>query len=172
MEGNKVMKEKLINQKEKPIFFIKKAMNSYIDALAQETDSLELRAKILGNRALINMWLKNYGKVIDDCVKALSINKNNIKLYVRATEAFLKLEKYDRCIKFADKGLEIDPNQKALLEMKNEAQKAKNKLEGVLDEKAEMKKKKLQILVQVCTAKGIVLGQPSDFPLPPVYSVI
>lgn len=75
MEANSVMKRNLLGKKERPIFFIKKAMDSYCDALYQKATCLEMRKKILSNRALINMWLKNYGKVVEDCVNSISIDQ-------------------------------------------------------------------------------------------------
>lgn len=146
-------------------------MNCYLDALAQETDSLELRAKILGNRALINMWLKNYGKVLEDCLHALSITPKNIKLYVRASEAFLSLEKFDKCIQMAQRGLEIDTKQKDLTDMLEEAKKGKNKLENSQEYKQKLESKKLMQLIELCQKKGIALGKASEFPLPPIYNV-
>ena len=57
-DGNKYMQEKLLNLpkgQEKPKFFIKKAMEAYCDALAQDAALPEIRKKVLSNRALINL---------------------------------------------------------------------------------------------------------------------
>jgi len=102
------MKEKLLNLpkgEERPIFFIKKAMDTYCDALAQSANMPEIRKKLLSNRALINLWLKNYGKVVEDCLNSISIDKTFISPYVRAVEALVGLGKWERAIQIADKGL-------------------------------------------------------------------
>lgn len=102
------MKEKLLNLKkgeERPIFFIKKAMDCYCDALFQQAKMPELRKKLLSNRALINLWLKNYGKVVEDCLNSISIDREFISPYVRAVEALVNLGKWEKAIKLADKGM-------------------------------------------------------------------
>jgi hypothetical protein len=65
----------------------------------------EIRKKILSNRALINLWLKNYGKVVEDCLNSISLDKTFMSPYVRATEALVGLGKWDRAIKMAEKGI-------------------------------------------------------------------
>lgn len=88
------MHEKLLNLpkgQEKPIFFIKKAMDAYCDALAQEAAHPDIRKRVLSNRALINMWLKNYGKVVEDCLNSISLDKSFISPYVRGAEALVAL---------------------------------------------------------------------------------
>jgi len=95
------MQEKLLNVpkgQDKPIFFIKKAMEAYCDALDQEAALPEIRKKVLSNRALINMWLKNYGKVVEDCLNSISLDKSFISPYVRCTEALVDLQKWEKAI--------------------------------------------------------------------------
>jgi len=163
------MKEKLIGQQDRPIYFIKKAMDSYCDALAQEAQCLDLRKKILSNRALINLWLKNYGKVVEDCIDAISIDPTFISPYVRGTEALVKLEKYDKAIQLAGKGLSQDSKNKVLLELKGEAESkfdASSMIE--LNKQKALKKKKNEI-IQTCLQKGVYIGALSDFVIPEVY---
>lgn len=88
------MQEKLLNLpkgQERPIFFIKKAMDAYCDALAQEAAHPDIRKRVLSNRALINLWLKNYGKVVEDCLNSISLDKSFISPYVRGAEALVAL---------------------------------------------------------------------------------
>lgn len=102
------MQEKLLNVpkgQDKPIFFIKKAMEAYCDALDQEAALPEIRKKVLSNRALINMWLKNYGKVVEDCLNSISLDKSFISPYVRCTEALVALQKWEKAIQLAEKGI-------------------------------------------------------------------
>lgn len=117
------MKDHLIGKKDKPVYFIKKAMDSYCDALCQEAQCLEIRKKLLSNRALINLWLKNYGKVVEDCVNSINIDKMFISPYVRGTEALVKLEKYDKAVQLAQRGLTVQKGHKVLSELLEEAEK-------------------------------------------------
>jgi len=89
----------------------------------------------LVNRAACNLELKNYRSCIQDCTSALKINNKNVKAYYRSSKALLMLDKIveadDACVR----GLEIDPENKALLGVakelvkKNEMIAAKKKKE-------------------------------------------
>jgi tetratricopeptide (TPR) repeat protein len=165
------MKEHLLGKKKRPIYFIKKAMDLYCDALVQEAKCLELRKKIHCNRALINLWLKNYGKVVEDCLKAISIDPKYIRPYVRACEAMNSLEKFNKSLKMCAKGLEIEPKNKVLLELKSEAE-AGLKVQLEIERKKNQKNlKKRSVIEESCISKGIVLGNLSSFKLPEVYTV-
>ena len=100
--------------------YIINSMEKYTDALYQDFKDDELRSKILSNRAYINSVLKNYGKVIDDCMVAINLNPNFLKPYYRACKAYLSLDKYELCIKLGETGLQIE-NNKEILEMVAEA---------------------------------------------------
>ena len=55
----------------------------------------ETNAKLHANRAAINLKFKNYGKVIDDCKKALTFDENYSKAYYRMAKAYIALKKYE-----------------------------------------------------------------------------
>lgn len=165
------MKEHLVGKKDRKTYHIKKAMEAYCEALFQEAKCLEMRKKILSNRALINLWLKNYGKVVEDCLKAIAIDPEFIRPYVRVCEALVALEKFEKCVLMADKGLEKDKGNKILKGLRKEAAKGLNKQKEILNKKKEIIEKKKSIVQTTCEGKGIVLGEPSSFPLPSVYSV-
>lgn len=168
-DGNETMKNKLLGQKKKEKFFLKKAMETYSDALAQEASCVEIRAKILSNRALLHMWARNYGKAIEDCMEAIKLNYKFIKPYVRASECLLNLGMYEKCLKLADKGLSIE-FAKELKGIRDDA----SRLLSAQSSKEEAKKAKLEEtdknLIEACASNGIVLGKPSDYPLPQVYN--
>lgn len=166
------MKQHLIGKKDRKTYHIKKAMEAYCEALFQNAKCLDIRKKLLSNRALINLWLKNYGKVVEDCLKAIAIDPDFLRPYVRVCEALLNLEKYEKCIIMADKGLLKDGKNKILKELKADAQKELGKQQEILKKKAQKIEKKQTLVQSTCESKGIVLGKPSSFPLPSVYSVI
>ena len=89
----------------------------------------------LVNRAACNLELKNYRSCIQDCASALRINNKNVKAYYRSSKALLKLDKIAEADDSCARGLEIDPENKALLGVaqelikKNEMIAAKKKKE-------------------------------------------
>lgn len=165
-------------------------MDCYCDALNQNAQMPELRKKLLSNRALINLWLKNYGKVVEDCLNSISIDKAFISPYVRAVEALVGLGKWDKAIKLADKGIaqeeenfngsqgqkkgKFNPQKYGkcpiLQELKKEAQVGLKKQKAKEEVKEKKKAAKNTRVALTCTEKGVVLGKMSNFPLPDIYS--
>lgn len=58
-------------------------MKAYDDGLLQEGKDIEINAKLYSNRALGHFKLKNYGKCIADCRKAIQENPQFLKPYFR-----------------------------------------------------------------------------------------
>ena len=89
----------------------------------------------LVNRAACNLELKNYRSCIQDCASALRINNKNVKAYYRSSRALLRLDKIAEADDACARGLEIDPENTALLGVakelikKNEIIAAKKKKE-------------------------------------------
>lgn len=169
-EANQAMKDKLLGKADKKRFFIKKVMSIYSDALAQEAQCFQTRAKILSNRALLHMWLKNYGRAIEDSLEAIKLDPKFVKPYVRTCESLLKLHKYEKCIKLADKGLAVE-FIKELKDIRDDAIKLHEQENAKLQEKFSQKKEADQKLLKLCEDNKLVLGGPSDYPLPQVYNV-
>lgn len=165
------MREKLLNNPDKKKFFIKKCMAIYSDALAQTAQCFQTRAKILSNRALLHMWMKNYRKAIEDSLEAIKFDSKLMKPYCRASEALLKLGMYEKCIKLADRGLKVD-FLKELKEVREEAYEKLTKENEEKQKKAEVKKGENDKLHELCRENKLVLGQLSDYPLPQVYNVV
>lgn len=164
------MKDKLIGQSDKKRFFLTKCLAVYSDALAQEAQCIETRSKILSNRALIHMWNKNYGKCVEDCLEAMKLSPNFVRPYARAAEALLALQMFEKCIKMADKGLSLE-FIKELKDVREEAIKKYDAEQEKLKEKQTKKKEADTFLISKCSENKIILGNPSDFPLPQIYNV-
>ena len=164
------MKKKLLGQPDKKRFFIKKCMEIYTDALIQNAQCYETRAKILSNRALLQMYLKNYRKAVEDCLEAIKLDPKFIRPYCRACECLLNLGMFEKCLKLADKGLAVE----YMKEMKDIRDEALRKFE---EETAKSKEKQIKVkeesckLVEKCRELSVVLGNVSDYPLPQVYNV-
>jgi serine/threonine-protein phosphatase 5 len=72
----------------------------------QEAQDPKINAKLYSNRALCNFKLKNYGKVIEDCKTAITLNPSFIKPYYRLMQACFLLEKYEEGDQFAKRALQ------------------------------------------------------------------
>eukprot|EP01083_Nonionella_stella_P056513 148775_1 len=84
----------------------------YQDAITYYTQALDVKCKdntlnstIYANRAQIQLCLKNYGKVISDCVRSIELQPNTYKSYWRAAMASRALSKHTEAIQFCDNGL-------------------------------------------------------------------
>ena len=169
-EGNEVMKQKLLGKDDKKKFFIKKCLEIYSDALAQSADNKMLRAKVLSNRALLHMWMKNFRSAIEDALAAMQLDEKLIKPYVRCAESLLKLGMYEKGVKIADKGLLIE-NNKELQAIREECYKKFEKEAAASSARKSRIDNDMQKLLDVLKDKKLVLGECSDFPLPTVYNV-
>ena len=70
---------------------MKEAYSKYTEGIHVGCDSPAINAKLHCNRAAINLKLKNYGKVIEDCKKCISFDKNYTKGYYRYAKALISL---------------------------------------------------------------------------------
>lgn len=72
------------------------------------------------NRAACHLELKNYRSCVMDCGSAIRINGKNIKAFYRSAKALLALDKIAEADDACARGLEIDPQNKALQGVANE----------------------------------------------------
>lgn len=164
-------------------------MDAYCDALDQDAALPEIRKKVLSNRALINLWLKNYGKVVEDCLNSISLDKTFISPYVRAVEALVALQKWEKAMQLADRGIAQEKENfisseensgkvfsmkvgkcKVFQDLKSEAEEGLKKQRRKEDLKAKQEALKNSEIALACKEKGVVLGHVSNFPLPDIYS--
>lgn len=82
------------------------------DEVKKEVNILEA---CLVNRAACHLDLKNYRSCIQDCASALKINGKNVKAWYRSSKALLALDRIPEADDACARGLEIDPENKALL---------------------------------------------------------
>lgn len=78
---------------------MKEAYQKYTQAIKLKCSSPAVNAKLHANRAQLNLKLRNYGKVINDCKSCLQFDPNYVKGYYRYAKALLALEKYEECVK-------------------------------------------------------------------------
>lgn len=66
---------------------MKDAYKKYTEAIHLKCPSPATNAKLHANRAQLNLKLKNYGKVIQDCKVCLKFDPNYIKGFFRYAKA-------------------------------------------------------------------------------------
>ncbi|KAJ8481730.1 hypothetical protein ONZ51_g5828 [Trametes cubensis] len=91
---------------------------------AKPTDNTTLEA-LLCNRAACNLELQNYGSVLRDCSKAISVNPKCSKAYYRSALALIALERYDEALDCCDRCLQFDKENKAVQATREKAAKLK-----------------------------------------------
>ncbi|KAI0335537.1 40S ribosomal protein S7 [Cubamyces sp. BRFM 1775] len=91
---------------------------------AKPTDNAILEA-LLCNRAACNLELQNYGSVLRDCSKAISVNPKCSKAYYRSALALIALERYDEALDCCDRCLQFDQENKAVQTTREKAAKLK-----------------------------------------------
>lgn len=65
--------------------------------------------------------LNNYAAALEDIDLGLKTKPEYLRGYVMKTRVYLAIKRYDDCIVWCDKGLEIKPNDSELLNIKSEA---------------------------------------------------
>ena len=77
---------------------MKEAYKKYTEAIKIKCDSATTNAKLHANRAALNLKLKNYGKVVQDCKTCLKYDPEYLKGYYRYGKALNALEKYEKTL--------------------------------------------------------------------------
>jgi tetratricopeptide (TPR) repeat protein len=94
----------------------KDALEYYTKAILVKCGKQEIDEACFVNRAACNLQLENYGKVLADCARALRINPENMKALYRSTKACLAVDRLDEAQDLIDRGLKLDPTNKAMLQ--------------------------------------------------------
>ncbi|KAI0921270.1 hypothetical protein AcW2_006295 [Taiwanofungus camphoratus] len=76
---------------------------------AKPTDEVLMEA-LLCNRAACNLALKNYGSVLKDCSRAITLNSHSPKAHYRSALALMALERFDEAIDCCERCLRFDRN--------------------------------------------------------------
>ncbi|BFZ55021.1 HSP70/90 co-chaperone [Savitreella phatthalungensis] len=93
----------------------KDACEYYTSALAQNSGKGELDAVCYANRAACQLELKNYGKALADCGRALKLQPTNVKALYRSVRACLAVDRLDEAQDGLERGLKLDPSNKPML---------------------------------------------------------
>ncbi|CAG8516836.1 5122_t:CDS:2 [Paraglomus occultum] len=148
------------------------AITYYTKALEAQCNDMKLIEIIYVNRAAVNLelqlnLLENYRRVLNDCAQALKLNPKNVKAYYRSAKALYALDKMDEALDCCERGLQIEPQNKAF---QTEKQKCLNHKQ-VLDQKRREKTERDRTLRETKEAidrsinsRGIRTKTTSDAP--------
>ena len=113
-------------------YYLKDAYKKYTEGIQLNCSNKKTKAKLHCNRASINLKFKNYGKVIEDCKKALEYDPEYLKAYFRMGKAYIEVRKYTECIDLLAK--QTDPD---LVAVRKNAEKHMDKEQQVKNQKKE-----------------------------------
>ncbi|CAL1701335.1 unnamed protein product [Somion occarium] len=142
---------------------------------AKPTDPILLEA-LLCNRSACNLELKNYGSVLKDCSKALTVNPKSSKAYYRSATALIALDRLDEALDCCDRCLQFDAENKGIQTLRDRALQLKEAKEKREQEKQERiwKEKEEKLRIQkALDARGLLIlvnpSGPSENPYVPHF---
>lgn len=150
-EGNDYFKEK----------DYKKAVVSYTEGLKKKCADPDLNAILYTNRAAAHFYLGNFRSALNDVVAARKLKPSHLKAVIRGALCHLELKNFTEAVNWCDEGLQIDPEEKKLLEMRVKADKLKRtEQRDMRKAKAQEKKEqsKNEALLQAIKERGIRLA--------------
>lgn len=97
----------------------------YKEALEHYTNSIQCYPTAAGytNRAITYIKLKKHEKAIEDCRLALKYEPENLKALLRLGLSYEGLKKYEEAFQYAEKVINIDPNNTTAQELSNRLRK-------------------------------------------------
>ncbi|KAG8218358.1 40S ribosomal protein S7 [Butyriboletus roseoflavus] len=115
----------------------REAIGFYTQGLdANPTDSA-LQEALYCNRSACNLELKNYGLVLKDCSKALSLNTKSSKALYRSATALLALDRLEETLDCCDRCLIFDPRNQSVQSLRSRAESTKQAKDRQRQEKEE-----------------------------------
>ncbi|KAG5637313.1 hypothetical protein H0H81_005006 [Sphagnurus paluster] len=115
----------------------REALGFYTQGVDAKPTDKALHEALLCNRAACNLELKNYGSVLRDCSKALTLNAHSSKAFYRSAVALLALDRVEEALDCCDRCLEFDPENKGIQQLRVRAADAKEVKDKREQERAE-----------------------------------
>ena len=146
--------------------YYKEAIKHYTEAIDAKSADAQQNAIYHSNRAAVQLLLKNYGKVVEDCNVAIKLHPAHIKAYFRAARAYAGLHKWTQCIEVCEAGLKVEADNKEILKELSAAQeKLAVKRQGAKKAEAEKAKQMLaeskvqRALHKALEERGLRMGE-------------
>ncbi|KAJ3116618.1 hypothetical protein HK100_001012 [Physocladia obscura] len=105
------------------------AIEHYSKGIAAKANDPLLNSILYSNRAAVNLELENYRKVLNDCKEAIKLNPQNVKAFYRSAKALLFLERIYEARDCCKLGLQLEPQNKALLDLRKKVEDKNSALE-------------------------------------------
>ncbi|XP_078264504.1 tetratricopeptide repeat protein 4 [Rhinoraja longicauda] len=154
-EGNQYFKEKNY----------KMAVVSYTEGLKRKCTDTELTVILYTNRAAAQFYLGNNRSALNDVIAARKLKPNHLKAIIRGVLCHIELKDYSSAMSWCDEGLQIEPKEKQLLELRAKAHKQKRVEERNL-RKAKLSDKKewmqAEALLKAIQERKIKLFEPPE----------
>ncbi|KAK0231124.1 40S ribosomal protein S7 [Armillaria fumosa] len=119
----------------------REALGFYSQGVDAKPTDIVLQEALLCNRAACNLELQNYGSVLRDCSKALTLNPKSSKAYYRSAMALVSLRRVDEAIDCCTRCLEYDVDNKGVRGVLERATKIKVEKERKEKERQERLRK-------------------------------
>ncbi|VUZ51208.1 unnamed protein product [Hymenolepis diminuta] len=126
-----------------------KAVLAYSGGINAEPLDKKLLAILYTNRGIANGLWKNYGSSVKDCKSAIKINPTHIKAYIQAVKSLLILSKASEALEMCETGLQVDPENATLTELKQKASDLKASLEAQIEKRKNEKAEQIGKLTNV-----------------------
>ncbi|NWI58267.1 TTC4 protein, partial [Calyptomena viridis] len=121
-EGNEYFREKDYGR----------AVAAYSEGLRKKCGDPELDAVLLTNRGAAHFHLGNYRSALNDAIQAKKLKPTHLKAIIRGKVlCHMELKNFSEAIAWCEEGLEIDPREKKLVEMRAKADKLKVNIKAV-----------------------------------------
>ncbi|KAI0347416.1 TPR-like protein [Trametopsis cervina] len=120
------------------------ALGFYTQGIGAFPTNAVLQEALLCNRAACNLELKNYGSVLKDCSKALSLNPRSSKALYRSASALTALERYEESLNCCDLCLEFDPDNTGISTLREKTSRLKETRDRKTKEKEERLKREIE----------------------------
>jgi len=120
---------------------------------------------ILLGRLKLNLFLRNFGKVKDDCLKALQIKDDEQVFYILCRSRMF-LDKYGECIEFCKKALSKYADSKRIKDLMKSAMEENKKEEdriGEIKTIARATQDKKMEVYRVLRGKGVKMGKRIEY---------
>ncbi|XP_067207479.1 DNA polymerase interacting tetratricopeptide repeat-containing, protein of 47 kDa [Linepithema humile] len=136
------------------------AILSYTEGIKTKCKDDDLMAQLYNNRAAAHFMLQNYRSCLNDCKMALKLKPEYPKALNRAATCSFHIKDYDQCIDLCDEFLDQSPTDKAIMQLRSDAEIAQGcserdkRKQDKLEEKLNKEDEKL---IETILKKGINL---------------
>jgi len=155
----------------------REAANYYLQGIDAKPTDQSLLESLLLNRAACNLKLENYGSVLRDCSKALTINQKSSKAYFRSASALKALERYDEAVDCCDRCLVHDQENKTIRDLHLQllglqtAQAERRKRKELEEQKERLEKQLLKVALRKRNIITVGTDDVQDGPHKPTFDL-